>query len=1370
MPLHFVEFDILRDSSQDLSKGPLWESIYSQIDRGEWDVLILTPPCGTFTRARHNYTADWTGPRPLRDLNHPFGFPWLGSADRKKAEQGNFFAERCIEAAERQSKVGKFWFFEHPEDLGKCKNGETPASVWQWPRMNQLIKDAKAATWAVNQCEFGANSRKPTRLASNLPAALVYGDVLPAFDSLRFYLGPLAPCSHSWHEPLIGLTNNEWKTSAAAAYPGKFCEFISFLCLSAMSKDPKPQEFQTDTIPEAEQLAASLLHRESISAAQVLQLFDILPHSAPHQASLDSPGSSFTAGAYAHWKGIMGCRTTCASFPFSVQLFCKFISQVDVQHQFTSFTILSQVGAGMHRDAGNLVGSSNLIIAISKFTKGDVWVADTSGNVFRELPDGSVVPGKLLPVATSPQYLPAQSAWHSTEPWSGRRVVLVAYSVGDPALLSSSDRSRLCLLGFNLSGAASQRTHGGFPAPQPRMASASLPSQGAQVSGQGAQVGSGSDASPGPATWVADQGAQVSPGPAAMVVGQSAQVAGQGAQVCSVPEDNPAKLSQVQGTGARLQSGPGAQVPGQGPLAVAQGEGGGGHRPPNMQSLRSKCGKYFVSHTRDFVNDPLDTVRERPNDQADHVAYDPDPLDEDTAGIKLDDSDNIPRFDPGLSRAVGQPMTCRLDARRKVFNDGFGLCSPGRWRPEARGVLETPEERQHGDSVFALLQEFVKEKLPDPRRAAFQLVSGQLPKSPFKEEDVHSLRAKVAGLLPDPEAALRVAERQPFFLSLLSQSLRLFGDPDTDILCEGTDSFSSGVPLGHRSPLPRTPQVFKRRVKFRQLDQTPFEATMENYASAELSADQLEAQFKKGAEKGMMIATTVASATREYGEGEVLVAAMGAVEKPNGEVRPLHDATHGVNLNTRIVIQDKLEVPGPEELAETVRLGQASGEVCFSVSADIAQAHRRIKVKHSDWGCLGCKTSTGSKVLWLNAVGTFGVSSASYWWTRLFACVGRWTLRLLRNRWNIQIVYVDDLHIVVKGPGKFVHLWILLLAYELVGTPFSYHKFGGGLSADFIGHRLSYQTWTVGISHKRTCWVIEWIDSLERHGFQTTGRAFVEFVGRANFIARVLTWMKPFRAPLFAFSAVLGRGTCARVPEMAFVSLRYIRQELSRAGGQQSVNVLWGPPQDVFRTDAKCSPGVVVLGGWLLGSSGSPREAAWFSTKVSQAEAPWLFDEKGDSHWASTSAELLASYAAMHVFGFLRPSNSSVRDCLKVMVSAGTDNQSTPALQKKGITSKWPLMALRMQVSTSLQRAQKGLRLTWRPRDVNTEADALTNSDFSMFSPNARVTFEYKDLPLDLFESLSAARDSFVATCEGLKSIKPAEPSLSRSKKVSTPW
>jgi hypothetical protein len=77
------------------------------------------------------------------------------------------------------------------------------------------------------------------------------------------------------------------------------------------------------------------------------------------------------------------------------------------------------------------------------------------------------------------------------------------------------------------------------------------------------------------------------------------------------------------------------------------------------------------------------------------------------------------------------------------------------------------------------------------------------------------------------------------------------------------------------------------------------------------------------------------------------------------------------------------------------------------------------------------------------------------------------------------------------------------------------------------------------------------------------------------------------------------------------------------------------PGQQVFRTDAKCEQGRVVLGGWE--TRDPPHLARWFSLEVTPGQAPYLFNEKGETQWASTSAELLATLAALHVLGRLGP-------------------------------------------------------------------------------------------------------------------------------------
>ena len=51
----------------------------------------------------------------------------------------------------------------------------------------------------------------------------------------------------------------------------------------------------------------------------------------------------------------------------------------------------------------------------------------------------------------------------------------------------------------------------------------------------------------------------------------------------------------------------------------------------------------------------------------------------------------------------------------------------------------------------------------------------------------------------------------------------------------------------------------------------------------------------------------------------------------------------------------------------------------------------------------------------MNKVGTFGVSSAAYYWTRLFGAVGRWACRILHLDKFYMLIYVDGVHVVVYG-------------------------------------------------------------------------------------------------------------------------------------------------------------------------------------------------------------------------------------------------------------------------------------------------------------------------------------------------------------------
>ena len=57
-----------------------------------------------------------------------------------------------------------------------------------------------------------------------------------------------------------------------------------------------------------------------------------------------------------------------------------------------------------------------------------------------------------------------------------------------------------------------------------------------------------------------------------------------------------------------------------------------------------------------------------------------------------------------------------------------------------------------------------------------------------------------------------------------------------------------------------------------------------------------------------------------------------------------------------------------------------------------------------------CRSDFSSDVVWVNQAGTFGISSAPYWWAKLVALIGRFVGYLFLDRWMMQMIYVDDLH------------------------------------------------------------------------------------------------------------------------------------------------------------------------------------------------------------------------------------------------------------------------------------------------------------------------------------------------------------------------
>jgi hypothetical protein len=355
-------------------------------------------------------------------------------------------------------------------------------------------------------------------------------------------------------------------------------------------------------------------------------------------------------------------------------------------------------------------------------------------------------------------------------------------------------------------------------------------------------------------------------------------------------------------------------------------------------------------------------------------------------------------------------------------------------------------------------------------------------------------------------------------LRLLKAALKTAGDGD----CEFLEQAREGLPVGVLRQLPRTPLMYEEQTSWR-LEDDPLQQPLhlvDNYVSAELHADYVHEFFETEIKAGLMGKLPEKEFFETFGE-HTAVAALAVLEEKNGKKRIIHDATHGVRVNHRIRCRDKQRMPGPKEKFYLLAKYRDNREVVFSVLADVSKAHRRFKRCKDEWGFISCKVKASDNEIYFNKVGTFGVASASYWWSRIFAAVVRAVHYLLGKNYPVDmLVYADDIECLGIGKEGRKGIVLAFLFMALFATPFKWEKTRGGLQTDWIGLRTDYRRYMLGLSTARAEWLTTWCRQVTEKQ-HVMPRAFAAGLGRLCFSANALIWERPFLGPLFAWSSAV---------------------------------------------------------------------------------------------------------------------------------------------------------------------------------------------------------------------------------------------------------
>ena len=742
----------------------------------------------------------------------------------------------------------------------------------------------------------------------------------------------------------------------------------------------------------------------------------------------------------------------------------------------------------------------------------------------------------------------------------------------------------------------------------------------------------------------------------------------------------------------------------------------------------------------------------------------------------------------------GKPLRPTRKGLPRDFVDGGGFPSPGRWSLDQRRLPD--------DEVAKEIRELAKSGLEESLRAfpgksiktaIAALASGSFEKNPFPEEVLDRIRMDIRIILKKAgrgDCLPREGDvKQETEVRLLQGLMEVFGDIDS-YFC---DWWARGVWLGSPDkPLPRAPALYDRKVKWPKHDESTslHGEWRANYSSIREHEVQVAKQFREEIEEDMMLSMPLEEAIDSFGE-DLLLAATGAIAKkgvgPGGDVRVIFDGTNGVFLNAGIRIRDQVRYPIAADLKVVLAEMAEHGGSYFSLLYDIKKAHRRIPVRRQDWGRQACQVrgaaaasaqakriaqrrereaagfEVGAKLpplskrdftkadlaelVYVNCVGTFGVTSAGYWWGRAGGAILRLTHYVLGYTDMVwALMYSDDGCVMSGNDHRERSLLLHLFVLVILNVPLSWKKVRGGVEAEWIGYLLDLGRFELGVTASRAAWASKWLRDTATEGVIKLSD-LREGLGRLQFICGAIEFFRPFLGPLYAWSAAGPRYARPKLPVMIVLIMKYLAEEIGRVRMMPCV-LKAKQLGEVYRLDAKAEGDKVVIGGWRTAGGLKTSEAPWFSVALTRSTAPWAF-ARGEPFRTVASLELMASLIGLMVL--VPESGGQGEACGFLGMSCGTDNQGNSFLLDRMLTTKYPLGVVLMELAHQMRVRRLALRAHWLPRLQNEEADALTNDDFRHFDPDRRIQVDIEKMSFGVLRGLFETGEAYISELEKAK-------------------
>ncbi|CAK9016957.1 Spore wall protein 2 [Durusdinium trenchii] len=145
------------------------------------------------------------------------------------------------------------------------------------------------------------------------------------------------------------------------------------------------------------------------------------------------------------------------------------------------------------------------------------------------------------------------------------------------------------------------------------------------------------------------------------------------------------------------------------------------------------------------------------------------------------------------------------------------------------------------------------------------------------------------------------------------------------------------------------------------------------------------------------------------------------------------------------------------------------------------------------------------------------------------------------------LVFVDDLFWLTREKGGIEKIVISVYFLVILGLPFSWSKFCGGLDVSWVGFTLDLKGNLLGLSVARAAWVVKWLQDCVSAGSVRIADMCAA-LGRLSFALSVLDHLRPFLGPMYAWVTALENARVYRLPKAIKLIMLFLAKALAGDG------------------------------------------------------------------------------------------------------------------------------------------------------------------------------------------------------------------------------